>query len=128
MTKEKIIVFLDDFNFNYTVKNNEIIVKLTLAQEVTIKCITNKITIEDKLKAWNFLTGMIEMDLNKALKFNWIGILLLGSYTIVTEYSQYGFKTATLPLFFCTWFIVFANYYHTNLENFKTQLFSNINK
>ncbi|NRT13636.1 hypothetical protein [Flavobacterium sp. 14A] len=62
MEKEKVLNFLNKYDYNYSEQNNTIFVKLELAQQVIIEFNDpNKIIIKDKLIGWNFLTGMIEI-------------------------------------------------------------------
>jgi hypothetical protein len=123
MEKEKTLIFLQTYNFNYSVENNSIVVKLNFAQCIIIEFNTdNKIIIKDKLVGWNFLSGMIVMNLKNAIILNCLGALAIGVYTIFLENAQNSFNTNALLILFVSWFIVFANYYHSNLENFKNQL------
>ena len=75
MEKEKIMLFLNKFNYNYHMKDDTILVKLGLSQQIKIEITeTNKIIIKDKLLGWNFLTGMIEMSLKNSIIYNLIGL------------------------------------------------------
>ena len=76
MEKEKVLNFLDKYDYSYSEKNNTIVVKLELSQQVKIELSSNKIIIKDKLTGWNFLTGIIEMSLKNALIYNFIGMIL----------------------------------------------------
>ncbi len=63
MEKAKVLKFLDKYNYNYSEKNNSIVVNLDLAQQVKIQFNeTNKIVMTDKLVGWNFLTGMSQYE------------------------------------------------------------------
>lgn len=123
MEKEKVIFFLKTYNFIFTLEKNSIIVQLNFAQYITIEfCTDNRIIIKDKLVGWNFLTGLIEMNLKKAILMNSLGALVIGTYTVFSENIPNIFNANAIFILFISWFIVFANYYHTNLENFKSQL------
>lgn len=81
MEKEKVIKFLNKYDYNYSEKDNSIFVKLEFALQVKIEFNEpNKIIIKDKLIGWNFLTGMIEMTLKNALIYNFIGTIIFGIF------------------------------------------------
>ena len=123
MEREKIVKFLEKYNFNYSEKNNAIVVRLELAQQVTIEFYEpNKIVIKDKLIGWNFLTGMIAMSLKNTLIYNSIGTIIFGIFCMYSENTENGLNLITMFLVFTTWIILFTGFYLVKLENFKSQL------
>lgn len=123
MEKEKVLNFLDKYNYSYSKKNNSIIVKLELAQQVKIEFDEpNKIIIKDKLIGWNFLTGMIEMSLKNALIYNFVGTVLFGILCMYSENKENGLNVIALFLVFITWIILFSGFYVVKLESFKNQI------
>ncbi len=123
MEKKKILNFLAKYNYNYCEKNNLIIVKLELSQQVTIQFDeSNTITVKDKLVGWNFLTGMIEMSLKNAFIYNLIGTILFGSIITYFENKENGLNLNSLFLVFITWIILFSTFYIVKLENFKNRI------
>lgn len=123
MEKEKVLNFLDKSNYSYSEKNNSIIVKLELAQQVKIEFDEpNKIIIKDKLIGWNFLTGMIEMSLKNALIYNFVATILFGILCMYSENKENGLNVIALFLVFLTWIILFSGFYLVKLESFKNQI------
>ena len=123
MEKEKVVNFLNKYNYNYSEKSNSILVKLELAQQVQIKFEEpNKIIVEDKLIGWNFLSGIIEMSLKNALIVNFVGIILFGYVCIYCENQENGLHILPLFLVFNTWVLLFSGFYLIKLEGFKNQL------
>tara|TARA_R110000868_G_C10407315_1_gene721960 strand:- start:75 stop:461 length:387 start_codon:yes stop_codon:yes gene_type:complete len=123
MEKEKVLNFLNKYDYNYSEKNNSIFVKLELSQQVTIEFdAPNKIIIKDKLIGWNFLTGMIAMSLKNALLYNFVGLILLGFVCLYSENTENGINLVVLFLVFITWVILFSGFYLIKLEGFKNQL------
>ncbi|WP_432222050.1 hypothetical protein ACRASX_00465 [Flavobacterium sp. TMP13] len=123
MEKKKILNFLAKYNYNYCEKNNLIIVKLELSQQVTIQFDeSNKIILKDKLVGWNFLTGMIEMTLKNAFIYNLTGTILFGSIITYFENKENGLNLNSLFLVFITWIILFSTFYIVKLENFKNRI------
>ncbi len=123
MEKEKVLNFLNKYNYNYSEKNNSIFVKLELAQQVKIEFDEpNKIIIKDKLIGWNFLTGMIEMSLKNALIYNFVGTILLGILCMYSENEENGLNIIPMFLVYITWIILFSGYYVVKLEGLKNQI------
>lgn len=123
MEKEKVLNFLNKYNFTYTEKNNSIFVKLELAQQVKIEFDEpNIIIIKDKLIGWNLLTGMIEMTLKNALIYNFIGTILFGILCMYSENKENGLNVIALFLVFITWIVLFSVFYIVKLESFKNQI------
>ncbi len=123
MEKEKVLNFLNKYDYSYSEKNNVIFVKLELAQQVEIKFYEpDKIIIKDKLIGWNFLTGMIEMSLKNALIYNFVGTILFGFLCMYIENNENGLNVIPLFLVFIIWVILFSGYYIVKLESFKNQI------
>ena len=123
MEKQKVLNFLNKYNFIYSEKNNSIFVKLELAQQIEIEFNEpNKIIIKDKLTGWNFLTGIIEMSLKNALIYNFVGMLILGTLTMISANENNGLDFIPFLFVFSTWVILFSVFYIVKLENFKNQV------
>lgn len=123
MEKEKVLNFLNKYNYSYSEKNNSIVVKLELAQQVRIEFDEpNKIIIKDKLIGWNFLTGMIEMTLKNALIYNFVATIVFGILCIYSENKENGLHAISLFLVLITWIILFSGFYIVKLESFKNQI------
>jgi ABC-type multidrug transport system fused ATPase/permease subunit len=125
MEKAKVLKFLDKYNYNYSEKNNSIVVNLDFAQQVKIEFNEpNKIVMTDKLVGWNFLTGMISMSFKNALIYNFVGTIIFGIFCLYTEKMKNGTNFIALFLVFITWIVLFAGFYLIKLENFKSQIIS----
>ncbi|MBP6181164.1 hypothetical protein [Flavobacterium sp.] len=123
MEKEKVLKFLDKYNYNYSEKNNSIVVNLELAQQVKIEFNDpNKIVMKDKLVGWNFLTGMIKMSFKNALIYNFVGTIIFGIFCLYAEKMKNDTNFIALFLVFITWIVLFAGFYLIKLENFKSQI------
>jgi hypothetical protein len=123
MEKEKVLNFLDKYDYSYSEKDNSIFVKLELAQQVTIEFdVPNKIIIKDKLIGWNFLTGIITMSLKNAFIYNFVGLILFGFICLYSENTEKGINLIVLFLVFITWIILFSGFYLIKLEGFKNQI------
>jgi hypothetical protein len=123
MEKEKVLNFLNKYDYSYSEKNNIIFVKLELAQQVKIEFDEpNKIIIKDKLIGWNFLTGMIEMSLKNALIYNFVGTILFGILCLYSENRENRMNIIAMFLVYITWIILFSGYYVVKLESFKNQI------
>ncbi|MFT5963951.1 MAG: hypothetical protein ACI9L6_000671 [Flavobacterium sp.] len=123
MENEKVLNFLDKYDYSYSEKDNSIFVKSELAQQVTIEFdVPNKIIIKDKLIGWNFLTGMITMSLKNAFIYNFVGLILLGFICLYSENTENGRNLIVLFLVFITWIILFSGFYLIILEGFKNQI------
>ena len=96
MDKDKIISALDKYDYKYITQNEVIIVKLAYAQQIIIELKNDdKVIIKDKLVAWNFLTGSIQMNMKKAMLYNFIGLVLFGFLLISRDDNFQNFT----PLF-----------------------------
>ena len=125
MEKVKVLKFLDKYNYNYSEKNNTIVVNLELSQQVKIEFNEpNKIVMTDKLVGWNFLTGLVSMSLKNALVYNFIGTLIFGFFCLSIEKINNGANLMVLFLVFITWIVLFTGFYIIKLENFKSQIIS----
>ena len=116
---------LNKFDYKFEKKNNQIIVKLDLAQRIIIDFSNpEKIKITDRLVGWNFLTGLIEMSIKNATIYNFIGALVL---TIMFVYLDLEYDGINLIFFFLTfilWVILWTTFYLIKAENIKRTLMS----
>lgn len=122
MTIENISYYLDKFNYDYTIKNNSVIVNLGYNQIISVDISENhSIIIKDELKGWNPLTGLIVMSFKKVMAYNTIGLILIFAFflffNVKKEVSM--FYTAVPIVIFSIWIIVWSLYYHIKLEFFK---------
>ena len=129
MEKNKILNFLDKFDFNYSNDNQKIVVNLDFAQKVIIELKDgDKIKISDKLTGWNFLTGLISMSLKNAMVYNFVGGIIIGFLFITLQLRNSEINMVPIYLVFILWVLMFSVYYLIKLESFKNQLMNFINK
>lgn len=123
MEREKIINFLEKFDYRYSVKDQIVEVKLDFSQKVMINLSeTNKIKIYDELVGWNFLTGLLVMSLKNAIIYNFI-ISIISSF--VFFYLQSLISSINfIPFYFVfiLWLLMSIQYYVIKLENFKSRI------
>jgi hypothetical protein len=116
---------LEKYGYSYTEKNNELIVRLDFSQIVSLRFLDNgQIIIKDKLKAWNFLTGILNMSLKNAVIYQTIGIFIAVGFLIFFGLSN---PDLFLPFIFVllallTSISIWTIYYLTKLEHFKNQI------
>jgi hypothetical protein len=123
MEKEKALHFLNTYSYNYSEKNNVIVVNLEFSHQVIIEFKElNKIIIKDRLVSWNFLTGIISMSLKHSLIYNFVGTALLGFIHVYLEKTSNGINTTPVLLIITSWIILFTSFYLIKLESFKNQI------
>lgn len=123
MEKDKVLSFLNKYNYSYSEKNNSLFVKLELAQQVIIKLDEpNKVIFKDNLVGWTFLSGMIEMSLKNALIYNFIVTILFGVLSMYSENKENVLNLNAMFLVFITWVLLFSIFYIIKFESFKNQI------
>ncbi|MEM9391539.1 MAG: hypothetical protein AAGA02_13765 [Bacteroidota bacterium] len=125
MGLEKTEYLLNKFGYSFTKKNNVIQIKMDFAQRLFIRFSeSGQIIIKDKLVGWNFLTGLIEMNLKNAFLYNFVSALLitvLMAYFFVEEGITY---VVFFYLIFITWLLLWTTYYLLKAESIKRVLIS----
>lgn len=126
MNKETIKQKLEKFDYEFYEKGNKLIVKLGFSLDIEIEFTDeNKIVIKDKLRGWNFLTGMFEMSIKSSLVFNTIStfimamIFLLINHIAPIEDRILGMLTLFIFILIALWLMLWTNYFLTKAENFK---------
>lgn len=120
---KKIEIFLKSNSYEYTFSEDEIIVKLSKFLNVTIITKNNQVQFEAKTTKWTGFSGFISLKLNKVLRFNTIGLLII---FILGELS----KTSLFEKYDYTYIIMLSIalnylwYFHTLIiyENFKSKI------
>ena len=122
---EKTEQLLNKFDYKFEKKNNQIIVKLDLAQRIIIDFSNpEKIKITDRLVGWNFLTGLIEMSIKNATIYNFIGALVLTIMFVYLDLESDGINLIFFFLTFILWVILWTTFYLIKAENIKQTLIS----
>lgn len=123
MEREKIINFLEKFDYRYSVKNQVIEVKLDFSQKVMINLSeTNKIKIYDELVGWNFLTGLLVMSLKNAIIYNFIMSIISAFVLIYLQSLISSINFIPFYFVFILWLLMSIQYYVIKLENFKSRI------
>ena len=122
---EKTEQLLNKFGYKFEKKNDQIIVKLDLAQRIIIDFSNpEKIKITDRLVGWNFLTGLIEMSIKNATIYNFIGALVLTIMFVYLDLESDGINLIFFFLTFILWVILWTTFYLIKAENIKRTLMS----
>ena len=109
MEREKIINFLEKFDYRYSVKNQIIEVKLDFSQKVMIDLSeTTKIKISDELVGWNFLTGLLVMSLKNAIIYNFIISIVSAFVFFLSAITYFFYKFHSF--LFCFYSLAFNVY------------------
>ena len=122
---EKTEQLLNKFDYKFEKKNDQIIVKLDLAQRIIIDFSNpEKIKITERLVGWNFLTGLIEMSIKNATIYNFIGALVLTIMFVYLDIESDGINLIFFFLTFILWAILWTTFYLIKAENIKRTLMS----
>jgi len=122
---EKTEQLLNKSDYKFEKKNDQIIVKLDLAQRIIIDFSNpEKIKITDRLVGWNFLTGLIEMSIKNATIYNFIGALVLTIMFVYLDLESDGINLIFFFLTFILWTILWTTFYLIKAENIKRTLMS----
>lgn len=123
MDREKVLKFLEKFNYNYVEQGDKVKVNLDFSHQIIIDFTnSNKVVIKDKLKAWNFLTGMIQMSLKNAMIYNFLGTIVIGIFFLFENMQSTKINFVGIFLIFITWILLFTFYYLIRSESFKEQI------
>jgi uncharacterized protein YacL len=123
--KEIIKEKLEKYGYNYTENKNLLDIKLDFSQHLIIDFSEKeKIKFNDKLKGWNFLTGIIEMSYKGAIIYQTIGLF---SAIILLMFLSISSENLIIPFVFIlvgvsVWVIIWSFYYLIKLENIKKQI------
>jgi hypothetical protein len=123
--KEIIKEKLERYGYNYTENKNLLDIKLDFSQHLIIDFSEKeKIKFNDKLKGWNFLTGIIEMSYKGAIIYQTIGLFMA---IILLMFLRISSENLIIPFVlilvgFSVWVIIWSFYYLVKLENIKKQI------
>ena len=123
--KEIIKKKLEKYGYNYTENKNLLDIKLDFSQHLIVDFSDREnIKFNDKLKGWNFLTGIIEMSYKGAIIYQTIGLFMAIFLLMFLSISSENLK---IPYVFImvgisVWVIIWSFYYLVKLENIKKQI------
>lgn len=120
---ESLIKHLDKSNIKYEYKNNTCVI--FLPSKLSIKISYDKegrVEITNRLLRFNFLTGLMEMSLSNAMKYNTIGLFIISLYYILTDALMLivfpvGFFIALVAII-----IINILYYTTEFYYYKSKI------
>ncbi|MBD0832677.1 hypothetical protein [Aestuariibaculum sediminum] len=121
MNLENTEAFLKKFGYNFTRYNNELVVNMPDAQCISLDFSKpDDVNITNKLSSWNYLTGLLRMELKYAFILNLIVTVLI-SIGLLFYDSNIGlifFIAVTL------WSVIWGLTYKSKIERFKQFLFN----
>ena len=120
--KEKVINKLDLFGYNYSVSGETIKIHLEYSLLILIQFSSNKVSITDKLKSWNFLTGTIAMSIKQAMLFNFIGMTIGLVFFIYINQKIIHYDLLAVFIFVISWLLVWTFYYLIKSELLKKEI------
>lgn len=109
---------LTRYNYQFEEDENTILIDLGAWQEVKVSFIDDKITIKDKLRAWNILTTF-PMSIKTALFLNPIFVLI--AVSIISKYEDFNYFIGML-IAINILIVTFSVNYLIKLEGIKTKI------
>ena len=116
---------LNRFDYTYERTNDQLEIKLGLGLSVTVDFSNSeKVVIKESLTTWNFLTGTLDMSLNRGIIFNFIATLVLtGLFFIGSNLDDY-ITPSIMLLVFIFFVSLWSGFYLTKAEQMKQTLIS----
>ena len=115
---------LERFGYDYTDHGEILTVRMGFSLQVVIDLSDpEKVRLIDRLKGWNFLTGIIETNLKGAMIFNTIGLIAVALIFILL--TGFVVDSAILIIIFTAlmgYILLWSLFYLTKAENFKQKL------
>ncbi len=129
---ENLIKHLDKSNIEYAYKSNTCVIFLPSKLSIKISYDEKgRIEITNRLLKYNFLTGIIEMSLSSAVKYNTIGLFIISLYYLLTNALLLvelptGFFMAPVGFFIAFAVIIIINflYYISEFYYYKSRITS----
>jgi hypothetical protein len=116
--------YLERFGYNFNDHGEILSVRLGFSQYMMIDLSnTGKIKMVDRLKGWNFLTGIIETRLKGAMLYNTIGLMAIALIFIML--TGYVANTIILTLIFTAlvgYMLLWSAFYLVKAESFRQQV------
>jgi len=124
MGKENLVNNLTKFNYKFQENENEIIINSNSKLNVHVNFIDDKVDITSTLIGWNFLTGLINMKLENAIKYSLIGSLIVIIVLLFAKPLWGDYFPILLYFFVIIWSVGFISYYNVKFENMKTRIYN----
>lgn len=123
MSIEKTENLLRKFDYNYKKEGERIEIKLDLGLRVTADFSEDgKIKLEKWLVTWNFLTGTLDMSLNRGIIFNFIGTFVFTGFFFIGFKQDDYITLSIMLLIFVFTVLLWSNFYITKAEHMKHTL------
>ena len=123
MTNDRIKDFLTKYGYTFLEMEDSLNVKLGFALHAEINFSADgRILVKNRLGGWNFLTGMLEMNLSQALLYNFAGIVFISALFLLLLRDTNFFYLLLAYLFILSWVIFWGIFYHHIFEHFKTRI------
>ncbi|MBP0904495.1 hypothetical protein ACFSKN_11390 [Mariniflexile gromovii] len=108
--------FLKKFDYNYEKRDKALIIDMEFSQKVMVDFSNpESIVMTNKLKGWNFLTGIIPSSIKNAVFLNLVlGIILS---LLISLYDTQAGVFFFLGLMF--WVLVWFTFYHSKFNNLQ---------
>ena len=123
--KEFIKDKLKKYEYKYSENHNNLSINMGLSLYVKIEFKENdSIKMTDKLKGWNFLTGMLSMSIKASMIYQTIGLFVATFLLILMGRTS---DNLLIPFLFIlvgmsVWIILWSFYFLTKSENMKKQI------
>lgn len=119
---EKVINKLDLFGYNYSVSDETITIRLEFSLLIIIQFSSSKVSITDRLKSWNFLTGSIAMSIKQSMLFNFIGMIIGMILFIFINERIIHYDLIAVFIFVVFWILIWTFYYLIRSELLKKEI------
>ncbi|MFG6687834.1 hypothetical protein ACGK9U_14720 [Mariniflexile sp. HNIBRBA6329] len=108
--------FLKKFDYNYEKRDKALIIDMEFSQKVLVDFSNpESVVMTNKLKGWNFLTGIIPSSIKNAVFLNLaLGIILS---LLISLYDTQAGVFFFLGLMF--WILVWFTFYHSKFNNLQ---------
>ena len=123
MGKENLVKNLKNFNYKFQENEDEIIINSKSKLNIHVNFKDNKVDITSELVGWNFLTGLINMKFENAIKYSLIGSLIVIIVLLFAKPLWGDYFPILLYVFVIVWSVGFISYYNVKFENMKTRIY-----
>ncbi|MCD4817770.1 MAG: hypothetical protein K8S23_03660 [Candidatus Cloacimonetes bacterium] len=124
MGKKNLVNNLTKFNYKFQENENEIIINSNFKLNIHVNFKDDKVDITSELVGWNFLTGLIHMKLENAIKYSLFGSLIIIVVLLFAKTLWGDYFPIFLYLFVNIWSVGFISFYNVKFENMKTRIYN----
>ena len=121
MEIDKIESLLKKYSYQVRRYNNKLVVKLPFSQIVIVDCSNApNIKISSKLVSWNFLTGILEMELSSAFKYSFVGMIIVALlFTFLDPTIGETIHSFYIVLAFIGWIVMWCTFYLVSFHSLR---------